>query len=72
MMVRFLNVILIVKYHFKEKVMIQIILKDKLNPYREKSCVFETRDPVKACVFINALKSTLLYDHWEIKTEFKR
>jgi hypothetical protein len=48
--------------------MIQIILKDKWNPRRSDSCVFETSSAAKAAIFIKALKSTLDYNQWEIKT----
>lgn len=49
--------------------MIKIILKDRLNPYRAESVVFETISPVKASVFIRGMQRGLLYNHWEIKTK---
>lgn len=49
--------------------MIQIILKDRLNPYRAEVVVFETTNPVKASIFIRGMRKGLLYNHWEIKTK---
>ena len=47
----------------------QIILKDKLNPYREELCVFESRDVIQVKKFITSLRSNLLNDHWKIKAK---
>ena len=47
--------------------MIKVILKDKLNPHRAESCVYETTDPERVNTFIQGLRKGLLKNHWEIK-----
>ena len=49
--------------------MIQVILKDRLNPLRAESIVYENTDSAKVSAFIQGMKRGLLYDHWEIKTK---
>lgn len=53
----------------KDKIMIQIFLKDETNPYREDTLAYETYSPIKAHKFIRSLKSMLLKKHWSIKTK---
>lgn len=48
--------------------MIKIILKDRLNPYREETQAYETHSMVKARKFLMALQSVIIYTEWEIIT----
>ena len=49
--------------------MIQVILKDKTNPYRAEDCVFKTKEMKKAHAFITGVKRGLIYSEWELKVK---